>query len=45
VWFVLGQTTIKSVDQGVAIRSEGGFGKKDVKQVKLSVEGKVWGFD
>jgi hypothetical protein len=38
-WFVLGQKAIKSVDQGVDIKSEGGFLKKDVKQVKLSVEG------
>jgi hypothetical protein len=38
-WFVLGQKTIKSVDQGVDIKSEGGFAKKDVKQVKLSAEG------
>jgi hypothetical protein len=38
-WFVLGQATIKSVDQGVDIKSEGGFLKKDVKQVKLSAEG------
>jgi hypothetical protein len=38
-WFVLGQKAIKSVDQGVEIKSEGGIGKKDVKQVKLSAEG------
>ncbi|MGO9017247.1 MAG: hypothetical protein ACLQVJ_02750 [Syntrophobacteraceae bacterium] len=38
-WFVLGQKTIKSADQGVDIKSEGGFLNKNVKQVKLSVEG------
>jgi hypothetical protein len=38
-WFVLGQSTIKSVDQGVDIKSEGGPLNKDIKQVKLSVEG------
>ena len=38
-WFVLGQKTIKSVDQGVDIQSEGSFLQKDIKQTKLSVEG------
>ena len=38
-WFVLGEQTIKSVDQGVEIKSEGSRWKKDVKQMKLSVEG------
>ena len=38
-WFVLGEQTIKAVDQGVEIKSQGGRMQKDVKQVKLSVEG------
>jgi hypothetical protein len=38
-WFVLGEQTIQSVDQGVNIKSEGGRWNKDVKQVKMSVEG------
>ncbi len=38
-WFVLGQQTIKAVDQGVEIKSEAGRLKKKVKQTKLSVEG------
>ncbi len=38
-WFVLGQQTIKSADPSVAIKSEGGRWKKDVKQVKISVDG------
>ena len=38
-WFVLGEQTIKSADPSVEIKSEGGRRKKDVKQVKLSVEG------
>ena len=38
-WFVLGQTTIKSADPSVEIKSEGNRWDKDVKQVKLSVEG------
>jgi hypothetical protein len=38
-WFVLGQQTLKAVDQGVEIKSEGGRRTKDVKQTKLSVEG------
>lgn len=38
-WFVLGEQTIKAVDQGVDIKSEGSRWKKDVKQVKFSVEG------
>ena len=38
-WFVLGQKTIKSADQGVDIQSEGGVANKDIKQVKLSAEG------
>ena len=38
-WFVLGEKTIKSADPSVEIKSEGGRWKKDVKQVKISVEG------
>jgi len=38
-WFVLGEQTINAVDQGVEIKSQGGRMQKDVKQVKLSVEG------
>ena len=38
-WFVLGEQTINSADPSVEIKSEGGRWKKDVKQVKISVEG------
>ena len=38
-WFMLGQQTIKSVDQGVTIKSDGGRWKKDVKQMRIGVEG------
>ena len=38
-WFVLGQTTLKSTDPSASIKSEGSRWDKDVKQVKLSVEG------
>jgi len=38
-WFVLSQQTIKSVDQGVELKSEGGRWKTKVKQIKISVEG------
>ena len=38
-WFVMGEQTIKSTDPSVEIKTEGGRWKKDVKQVKLSVEG------
>jgi len=38
-WFVLSQQTIKSVDQGVELKSEGGRRKTKVKQIKISVEG------
>jgi hypothetical protein len=38
-WFVLSEQTIRSVDQGVNIKSQGGRWDKDVKQVKMSVEG------
>src|SRR5580765_5471540 len=38
-WLVLGQQTIKSSDPSASIKSEAGRLKKDVKQVKISVEG------
>ncbi len=38
-WFVLAEKTIKSADQGVEIKSEGGRWAKDVKKTKISVEG------
>jgi hypothetical protein len=38
-WFVLSEQPIKSVDQGVQIKSQGGRWAKDVKQMKMSVEG------
>jgi hypothetical protein len=38
-WFVLGKQTIKSADPSATIKSEGGRWEKDVKQVKVSVDG------
>ncbi len=38
-WFVLGQQTLKTADPSVEIKSEGGRWTKDVKQVKISVDG------
>ena len=38
-WFVMGQQTIKSADPSAEIKTQGGRWKKDVKQVRLSVEG------
>ena len=38
-WFVLSEQTIKFADPSVAIKSTGGRWDKDVKQVKISVEG------
>jgi hypothetical protein len=38
-WFVLGEQTIKAVDQGVESKGQGGRWAKDVKQMKMSVEG------
>jgi hypothetical protein len=38
-WFILGEQTIKSVDQGVTIKSEGSRWAKDVKQMRIGVEG------
>ena len=38
-WFVMGEQTINSTDPSVEIKTEGGRWQKDVKQVRLSVEG------
>jgi hypothetical protein len=38
-WFVLGEQTINSADPSVEIKAEGNRWQKDVKQIKLSVEG------
>jgi hypothetical protein len=38
-WFTLGEQSIKSADQGVSIKSQGGRWAKDVKQVRLGVDG------
>src|SRR5688572_25902295 len=38
-WFVLSEQTIKSTDPSAGIKSTGGRWEKDVKQVKISVEG------
>ena len=38
-WFVLSEQSIKAADQGVDIKSQGGRWDKDVKQVRMSVEG------
>ena len=38
-WFVLSEQTVKAVDQGVDIKSQGGRWEKDVKQVRMSAEG------
>jgi len=38
-WFVLSEQTIKAADQGVSIKSQGGRWTKDVKQVRLGVDG------
>ena len=38
-WFVLGEKALKSTDPSTEIKSTGGRWEKDVKQVKLSVEG------
>ena len=38
-WFVLSEQTIKSADPSVEIKSEGNRWEKDIKQVKLSIEG------
>jgi hypothetical protein len=38
-WFVLSEKALKSADPSVEMKSEGGRWAKDVKQVKLSVDG------
>jgi hypothetical protein len=38
-WFVMGEQTLKSTDPSVEIKTTGGRWNKDVKKVKLSVEG------
>ena len=38
-WVVLSEQTIKAVDQGIDLKSEGNRWNKDVKQIKFSVEG------
>ena len=38
-WFVLSTQTLKSADPSVSIKSQGGRWDKDVKKVKISVEG------
>src|SRR5947207_4715827 len=38
-WFVMGEKTINSTDPSVEIKTEGNRWQKDVKQIKLSVEG------
>jgi hypothetical protein len=38
-WFVLGEQPIKAVDQGTLIKSQGGRWTKDVKQMRIGVEG------
>ena len=38
-WFVLGEQTLNAADSSAEIKSEGGRWKKDVKQVRLAVEG------
>jgi len=38
-WFVMGEQTISSANPSVEIKTQGGRWKKDVKQVRLSVEG------
>ena len=38
-WFVMGEQALKSTDPSVEIKTAGGRWKKDVKQVRLAVEG------
>ena len=38
-WFALGEQTIKSADQGVTIKSQGNRWAKDVKQIRIGVDG------
>jgi hypothetical protein len=38
-WFVMGEQTLNATDPSAEIKTEGGRFKKDVKQVRLAVEG------
>jgi hypothetical protein len=38
-WFVLGQQEIKATDPSAEIKSQGGRWEKDIKQMRISVEG------
>jgi len=38
-WFVMGEQTLNSADSSAEIKTEGNRWQKDVKQVKLSIEG------
>ena len=38
-WFVMGEQTLKSADPSAEITTQGNRWQKDIKQVKLSVEG------
>jgi hypothetical protein len=38
-WFVMSEQALKSTDPSVEIKTSGGRWKKDVKQVRLAVEG------
>jgi hypothetical protein len=38
-WFVMGEQSLKAADPSAEIKTQGGRLKKDVKQVRLSVEG------
>jgi hypothetical protein len=38
-WFVMGEQVLKSADPSVEIKTTGGRWSKDIKKVKLSVEG------
>jgi hypothetical protein len=38
-WFVMGQQTLNATDPSAEIKTEGSRWKKDVKQVRLAVEG------
>ena len=38
-WFVMGEQTLKSADPSVEIKTQGNRWQRDVKQVRLSVEG------
>ena len=38
-WFVMGEQTLNATDPSAEIKTEGSRWKKDVKQVRLAVEG------